>query len=222
MEIFQLPKSAKLYRVIPKNSFDSFSTPKQRSMLSSKVARIIWQYKLSPETINLEANDIDEIQIISIELKEKDPISSVLELIEKSIPYHLILIVHYAEEYFLSTSIKHKHPLNEDNAVIDWAFKTDWLNPIDNPYSLRLSRSLDAVYMDFCLQLFPSYNFECLSIYEFAEIAKQIAYLEKKVAELKNRVAHEHQFNKKVALNLELHEQQNSLNKFLKRTNAAT
>ena len=91
MDLFSLPHTAAVNRIIPKNAFDEYANTKQKRQFTDLISRIIWTYKLSPATINLEALEIKEIQIFEIELKIREDIGTILELIDKSIPYHIVL-----------------------------------------------------------------------------------------------------------------------------------
>lgn len=88
MDFFNLPKSTKFGKVIPKNSFDAFTDTKQKKAFSDCIKRITWTNKLSKETINLIGKDIEEIQVFRIELKQKVEISKLLEVIDKAISYN--------------------------------------------------------------------------------------------------------------------------------------
>src|SRR5690606_15360077 len=113
--------------------------------------RIIWANKLSSDTVNLEGKDIKEIQIFKIELKKRDEIQTVLNIIDKAIPYHIIFLIEHEGSIYLSTSTKHPHPTGENYSVIEWTFKTEWFLASDNPYKLEMKKSIDDVYHKFCL-----------------------------------------------------------------------
>ncbi len=153
MELFKLPHTTKVQRVIPKNAFDEYTTAKQKKLFTDFVSRITWLNKLSTGTVNLESNEIKEIQLFKVELKVKEEVQSILNIIDKAIPYNIIFIVEYGIENYLSTSTKHPHPINENNTVIDWTFKTDWFRSTEKTFQLRLKKDLDSVYYDFCIQL---------------------------------------------------------------------
>lgn len=123
MELFNLPHTAKVNRVIPKNAFDAYTNSKQKKLFTDLILRITWQQKLSPDTVNLEAKEILEIQIFKIELKVREEIQSLLDIINKAIPYNIIFIVEESDAIYLSTSTKHPHPVNADNSVIDWTLE---------------------------------------------------------------------------------------------------
>jgi hypothetical protein len=206
MDLFNLPHTAIVNRVIPKNAFDEFASNKQKKLFTDLISKIIWMYKLSPDTVNLEAFEIKEIQIFEIELKIREDIATILELIDKSISYHIVFIVVFDDQVYISASLKHPHPGNEDRAVIDWAFKSDWLSGTDNKYTLQLRRSIDAIFHNLCIQLSGAINYSNRPILELVEFKKNVTILEKAIANIKSRMGNTKQFNEKVQLNLTLKE----------------
>ena len=211
MDIFSLPHTTKVNKVIPKNTFDSYTTTKHKKLLSEFVYRIIWANKISSETTNLTAKEIKEIQVFKIELKSKQDIQPILDMIDKSIPYIIIFMIEFEGLIYLSTSSKHPHPINDDNAVIDWTFKTDWFNPGENPYRLNLKKNIDAVFHDFCVQLSGKPTLETKSLGDFIAYIKTVKALESEIDKLKSSITNCKQFNKKVELNLKLKEVEKKL-----------
>ena len=69
--MFNLPKSTRIQKVIPKNAFDSYTNTRQRKLFSEKIQRITWTNKIAFDTVNITGVDISEIQVFKIELKEK-------------------------------------------------------------------------------------------------------------------------------------------------------
>jgi hypothetical protein len=142
MNYFSLPESTEVQRVIPKNAFTRYTNTKQKKAFTDLVQKITWKNKLSKDTINLHSHDIQEIQIFEIQLKIKEDTSSLLDIIDKAIPYHIIFKVQFEEELFISTAKKHPHPINEDLAVLDWRFGSGWFKKGTREYSLALKRNL--------------------------------------------------------------------------------
>lgn len=212
MELFNLPHNAKVNKVVPKNAFDGYTTAKQKKLFAELIARITWTHKLSTDTINLESKNIKEIQLFRVELKAKQDIKPLLDIIDKSIPYHIIFIVEHENLVCLSTSSKHPHPINEHNAVIDWTFRTEWFPPSDNKYSIQLKKSIDAVYQDFCIQLSGNTFLANIPLQELIAYKKKVDILEKEITKLKSGIAGSKQFNNKVELNLKLKEKEDELN----------
>lgn len=211
MDYFILPSTTKVNRVIPKNAFDKYTNTRQKKLFSDLIARITWTHKLSPQTINLQAKEIQEIQIFQVELKTKTDIQAVLAIIDKAIPYTIIFIVEFDDSMFISTSTKHAHPVNEDNSVIDWTFKTDWFLKSENKYSLTLKKSLDSVYQDLCVQISGKPTMANKPIEVLIEFKREILILEKEIARLKTGIKNGKQFNYKVDLNIKLKEVEKQL-----------
>jgi hypothetical protein len=215
MEIFSLPPTTIVDRVIPKNKFHHYTNTKQKKILSEIVSRIVWTHKLSPETVNLEGKDIKEIQVFQVELKAKDDIQPLLDIIDKAIPYSIVFVVEYNGHIFLSTSPKHAHPANEDNAVIDYTFKTKWFLPEEKQYFFQLKKSLDAVYYDLCVQLSGKMEAIGGTLHEFILYSKRSDLIEKEILQLKRSIENCKQFNQRVELNLLLKAKEKELRAIL-------
>ena len=153
MKVFDLPYSTEVNKVIPKNAFEVYSSPKQKKQFTELVQRITWLNKLSVETTNLISIEIKEIQIFHFELKSKQKIDSLISVVDKAIPYPIVFIISIENEYYISTSKKHLHPINPNNAIIDWTFESDWILKNEIKFSLNLKKNLDEVYFDFWNQL---------------------------------------------------------------------
>ena len=204
MNLFNLPDSTKVEKIIPKNAFDAYTNAKQKKLFADLVSRITWLNKVSPETINLAGKEVKEIQIFFIELKAKKEIQLLLDIIDKAIPYQIIFIVNYSDIVYLSTSAKHVHAINENNAVIDWTFKTSWFSANENKYIIHLTKNIDAVYSDFCFQLSDKVNAKNKKLQELITDEKQINSLRKDILKLKANIGKCKQFKQKVELNLQL------------------
>lgn len=219
MEVFSLPQSTKVNRVVPKNAFDNFTNAKQKKLFTDQILRITWTNKISSDTVNLEAKEIKEIQIFKVELKVKENIKSLLDIIDKSIPYNIIFIVEYNNSIYLSTSTKHPHPVKEDSSVIDWTFKTDWFSITDNKYNLLLKKNIDSVYHSFCIKLSDNPFLANRSFQNVIEYNRLIENLRKEITKLKSAIASCKQFNQKVELNLKLNLAENQLKTLLSNPN---
>jgi hypothetical protein len=211
MEFFGLPISTRVQKVIPKNAFDQHTNTQEKKYISEKIQRITWLNKISKETTNLPFTNIQEIQIFKIELKIKDQIGSVLNLVDKAIPYRIIFVVEAENEYYLSTSVKHEHPTKKDVSVIDWTFVTSWLMKSDEiGYTLDLKKSIDAVYEGFCLRL-RGLTEGSSTVESLVEREKKTEALEKEINALKASINSAKQFNFKVEQNILLQAKEKEL-----------
>lgn len=211
MEFFDLPYNTIIKRFVAKSLFDSVTNTKQKAMFTNDIAKIMWCNTLSSETTNLPHNEIEEIQIFSIELKEKKEIKSILEIIDKTIPYHIIFIVSFADEVYLSASAKHPSPLNDNKSVIDWTYTSPWFKKTENTYSIKLKKDIDTVFFDFCRQLSPQSNSSIKNIADLTAYNSRVSALSKEIEQLKKKIFSCSQFNKKVELNLKLKELEQEL-----------
>lgn len=153
MCMFNLPKSSLEGGVIPKNSFDDYTDANLKRLLTKKVRRISWLNKLSYDTINLKGENVEEIQVFHIELKEKVEIPELLLMINRAIPYHIVFVVSYEDEVYVSASMKHPHPTRENTDVVTDTAVGEWMKREDVPYKFELTNSLDVVFNHFFLQI---------------------------------------------------------------------
>lgn len=218
MNIFDLPERMRVGRVIPKNAFESYTNSKQQQLFTDLIKRITWEYKISEATSNLPGKDLKEIQIFNVELKEQKEIKEVLDIVDKAIPYPIIFMINWKNNYYYSTSTKHAHPTNENISVIDWNFKSDWLS--ENEFEqvpLNLNRSLDHVYKEFCLKLSEEKNAPNSSLEDIVEHQEKVNSLRNSIEQLDKKIKRSKQFNEKVKLNQELNKKKRELEALIKR-----
>lgn len=204
MDFFNLPIRTKVGRIVPKNAFDDYINTKLKKQFTDDIQRITWTHKLSRETLNLEGKDIKEIQVFKIELKEDTEIPKILEIINKSIPYHIVFWVEFNNQAYISTAAKHPHPTNDDISVIDWTFTSDWFSTNDNKYSFNLTNNLETVFKDLCVQLTGMTDLSKKSMSLILENQQETNRLENEINKLKSAISSSKQFNIKVELNMKL------------------
>ncbi|RYF26663.1 MAG: DUF4391 domain-containing protein [Flavobacteriales bacterium] len=203
--MFKLPETTKLNKIIPKNAFDSYTNTKQKKEFADHISRITWSNKLSVDTTNLQSKEISEVQVFTIELKEKTQIKSILNVIDKAIPYPIIFILKNGDSVYLSTSPKHSNPKNEDLAVIDYTYSTDWLSENENVFQIELRNDIDWVYKTFCEQ-FYNVKAKVNDVKELVASQKEFDRVNKEIEKVKLAILRAKQFNKKVELNMKLKE----------------
>lgn len=215
--MFNLPASTKVDRVIPKNAFDKYADTKAKKLFVENVEKIKWLNKISFDTVNLPGKEVKEIQIFEITLRKFDPIPELVKIIDKAIPYPILFILTFENQYQLSISVKHPNPINEDNAVIDWTFKTEWLQVGKEVCKFNLKQNIDFVFQDICRQLSIKPEIENgLSLHEIVAKDQKILDLKNRIKRLESAIAKTKQFNKKVELNMELQELVRELNSLLR------
>ena len=122
--MINLPKSCLVNRFIPKNKFYEKANiaSKVKEEFVDKVERITWLYKISESTVGItKTEEVEEIQIFEIDLKEKVIPKNVINVITKSIPYKILFIFKYLDEkcYAIKLDVNYYTEWNED---IDFKF----------------------------------------------------------------------------------------------------
>lgn len=204
MDLFNLHFNTIIQRFVAKSHFDSGINTKQKAMFTNEIAKIIWCNTLSTKTTNLPHKEIEEIQIFKIELKTLKEVKSILEIIDKAIPYHIIFVVSFEDMRYLSASSKHISPINDNKSIIDWTYTSPWFKKSENIYSINLKKDIDTVFFDFCQQLSQKTNPNIKNITDLSEFNSKIYTLSKEIEQLKKKIQSCPQFNKKVEMNLKL------------------
>jgi hypothetical protein len=201
---FELPQSCAVGQNIPKNAFHAHLTPAQRKTLSKSIERITWTHKITSTNSNLTAEDIEEIQIFHLALREKNDLDALREAMEKVIPYTLVLWLEFEGEAFISSSQKHPHAVQLNRSVVDWTFNSEWFSVEACPFSLILETSIDQTAKHFWIQLSgKTYDAET-SPARIVEDQQAFYSLKRRIAKLQAAVAKTKQFNRRVELNQEL------------------
>lgn len=210
MEIYRLPDTTIVNRNIPKNAFEQYANSKQKKGFTDLISKITWKNKISEETVNLTGNDIQEIQVFEVQLKQKAGINGLLDLIDKSIPYHIIFVIVIGDELMFRTAKKHAHPTNEDNSIIDWVFESNWKKIGQSTKKIILKKSIDFIYKEFCSSISEE-QIKFSSINKMIEYQAQVKELKTTIEKLESKIKKGKQFNKKLEMNVELNALKNKL-----------
>ena len=91
--MISFPDYARVNRIVAKERFyDSIDTA-TKNLFQNEIARIVWEYKLAPDTINLPAKKWSEVEVFRITLKNNEMPEKVLKVIDSAIPYPILFIV---------------------------------------------------------------------------------------------------------------------------------
>lgn len=199
-----LPTSTDYNKRIPKQKFyDNISvTPAMKRIFIDKIKSIYWRNKIAPTTINLAAGDyVTEIEIFEIKLEEQNLEESVLRLIDREIPYHIVFLLEYDGLYQAWTAYKESAIGGKNAFKVDSYYHTDWLIEDDIPLIVE-GLNIDSVYENFVRQIAGDFFSERdLSLKESVCKSNKRKELQKKILKLETQVRNEKQFNKQVELN---------------------
>lgn len=197
----ELPKECIVDKFIPKKIFYekvSLSTNLKQEFVD-KLDKIYWKYKISEDTLNIsKTENVEEIEIFELTLKEKVNCQNIIKVITKNIPYIILFEICYKDE--VQYAIKH----NDDIYFTNWNEKIDFnFNGID----------LNAVYKNI-IRSVTNISEQSNNIDEELEKDKKLKEVQKEIERIENKMKSEKQFNKKVELNkniLELKKQKEEL-----------
>lgn len=202
--MFALPKQAEFHRVVPKAKIYAHSRISKRlkELFVTQIGEIIWSHKLAPETINLPASHgIQEIQVFALTLRTPELDESVLETIDRSIPYPILFLLLHGEE--IRTVFSYKRPSEADSSkwVIEAIFWGE-PQPVTAPRApLPVALDLSGLYEQILRTLIPIAPRPGESLRDQVQRYQSIQVKERALQQLETSLSREKQFNRKVELN---------------------
>lgn len=186
--MIELPKECIVDKFIPKKIFYekvSLSSNLKQEFVD-KVDKIYWKYKISEDTLNIsKTENVEEIEIFELTLKEKVNCQNIIKVITRNIPYIILFEICYNDE--VQYAIKH----NDDIYFTNWNEKINFnFNGID----------LNIVYENI-IRSVTNISEQDNNIDEELEKCKKLKRIQKEIERIENKMKAEKQFNKKVELN---------------------
>ena len=212
--MFAYPKQARVERVLPKNKL--YANAQVSAALKRKfverIDKIVWEYKLSPETINLPSKkSAPEIEVFTVHLRDEEIGEDVLRAIDNAIPFPIIFELVY--ETRIKTKAAFKRPSEADAAkwVTEVYFESDWRASDEPREELPTALDLGVLYEKIINSLMTVPKKDGEEIRAYVERLAEIQQKQKQAAKLESRIKKEKQFNRKVELNAELRKLRNEI-----------
>lgn len=203
----KFPKSTKFNKRIPKQKFyDNLNvTPAIKQFFTEQIKSIIWKNKIAPSTVNIaEGTSVKEIEVFEIKLNSSSLDESVLKLIDKEIPYHILFILEYEGKYQVWIGYKEESAGSAAFKVSGYYY-TEWLSKDEINLEIQ-GLDIDSVYENFVRQVagdkLSSNKGETLQ--ETVEKEQQRIMLQKQINKLNANIKKEKQLNKQMELNKQL------------------
>lgn len=216
--MLQLPASTLVNRKIPKNKFHEKLHANQhlKELFTEQVESIIWKHKLSKETIRLEPkDDIEEVQVFEIHLKERTYSLDLLRSIDKAIPYPILHVIIYEDQVKLAIAYKERNQTDDNRSVVRSYHESEWQPVEDVKLNIVQGLDLKAVYENIIRQLLPINSKPNIELTAVLERQARIDKLTLECQRLESKIRGEKQFNRKVELNMELQRKRKELNQLL-------
>jgi len=211
---FDYPKAAAFGRVLPKSKIYENSNPsaKLRQCFVDQVGQIIWQYKLAPETINLDATEsVAELQIFKINQRVEELDEEVLRTIDKAIPYPIFFELAYKGKRKAIAAYKRPSEADPSKWVTSEYFGSEWEAEDSPRQPLPSALNLGGLYEQLLSSLVPEGAETDEPIATRVERIQTIRLKQREVERIKSRLVREKQFNKRVTINAELRTRINEL-----------
>ena len=192
-----LPKSTEVNKRIYKKVFyENLNVGKRtEEIFVEQVKSIHWLNKLTHVTTNLsEGRLVSEIQIFCIELNQETIDETVLNLIDRGIPYHIIFILKFKEKYKLCGAYKEVN--GTACKLFSKYYYTDWQDDCIMPEMVGLT--LDSVYENWIRKIAGSeILFNENDIKTDIVSSKAVIKTQKEIARLEKMARNENQPKKK-------------------------
>lgn len=188
--MIKLPKKCEVNKFLPKKIFfEKIGISSSiKNDFTNLVEKITWLYKLSPDTIGIsKTEEVEEIQIFQIDIKDKKIPVNIIKFITKVIPYKILFIVKYKKDYCYV-------------AKVDNIYYSEWNDNIK--FNLN-AINLEVLYENIVKSIIKE-NSILEDFNKIIENENRKIELNRQINILKNKIHNEKQFNRKIELNIEL------------------
>ena len=202
--LYNFPKTAAFGKMLSKSKIYEHATPtsKVKELFVREVEKIIWAYKLSPDTINIPtSNDVQEIQVFTVRLKTKELSQAVLSTIDKAIPSPILFELRYNEKIKFSISYKRPSEANKNKWVISRYFETPWMSDSTEKVDLPIVLNMTALYHFFLKAIIPLSSRKEEDLNTLVQRVDRVQINEREIKKLDHQIKKEQQFNRCVELN---------------------
>lgn len=195
---------------LPKESFYTHATmtPTVKRAMVDDIEQIIWSHTLTAETLNVNRSEkVRQIDVLTITLKKRDYNEKIFEVIEKSIPRHILLILRFKSECSMLIHYKEAYENVKGKYRIVESYTTLW-QPEDTVTISITGLDLERIYQNFVYQiagnkLQKNAGREISKAVEQSQEAEKIRRL---IARLEDKMRTEVQFNIQLQLSAEIKE----------------
>jgi len=232
LDALRLPDSCRLGKRVFKKLFleNAKLTPQDRRAFTNGVEEVIWEYTLKPSTIAImpyadDEREYDEIAVLQATLKSPKNASRIAEVIQRSIPYPLVLVLRCEGQELLSLAPKRFSRSEKGATVAEESVTTGWMTlatTADFQLAFVDSIALDNLPQSNYLALHTALIDRVLALRsscrtgEYHVVSDRVGQAERRrllaraddlegqVNECRTAINRESQFNRKVELNTEI------------------
>ncbi|KTD02762.1 DUF4391 domain-containing protein [Fluoribacter gormanii] len=207
LDLLAFPDNAAVNKQITKKKLFEWTQANTtiKNLFAAQVERIIWAYKLSPETINLSSKEgIEEIQIFEIFLKGSELNNELLKTIDKAIPSPIFFVIYDDQSIQYRATYKRVSDADSTKWLVGDYFESAWIIKRYQKSDLPQALDLKSLYYSLLQALIPLTKRQDESIEQLLTRYQALNQLERKSEQLQKRLHQEKQFNYKVEINAQL------------------
>ena len=231
---------------IPKKLFyeEYNMSSSDKDLFTHAIDKIILEYMFSEDRINIVAYKDDEIEyeeiaVIRVFLSDDKKYKRICEIIQRAIPYSIIVICEYKESILFNVACKRINKNDEEKNTVEEMIFTEWI-------SLDRQKKNEKVFLDALnvrewsyINLYKFYNsfvdkvkifnaskysnniedLNEINVDELKKITDKIESLNLEISSLKDKLKNENQFNKKMDLNIKIKKTEMKKNELIKKLN---
>lgn len=226
-----IPENCRIDKTIFKKLFYENATMNSldKEIFKNDIEKITIKYSLKEEYLNVPTfnNDelnYDEVEILEVNLINDSKYERICEIIQKTIPYPMIIVLTYNEKILINAAYKRVNKNDADKNIVVKYVYSHWIsfNNINNNEqqflsSINISKlpyiNMYKLYCSFVQKIdilntskiAGAFNeLENRDIEEVQEIERKILDIEDELKKLNNLINKEEQFNRRVDLNIKI------------------
>lgn len=217
--LFEYPAKAKFGRTVPKSKLyeNAKISTKLKDKFVKQIDKIVWKYKLAPETTNLGATDnVPEIQVFAIYLKGDEIDDVLLQIIDKAINFPIIFQLYKSDQIKVKSAYKRPSASANNKWVIETYFESTWLDKNTKKQPMPQALDLSGLYEQILQSLMPTEIIDTKTsqtLDQQVDKIKKIESAQKQLDKLQVKLTKEKQFGRKADINKQLKIKQKQLDK---------
>lgn len=186
--MIELPRACVVDKFIPKKTFyEKVNISNSiREEFTDKLSKIYWRYKISEDTINVsKTEEIEEIEVFELELKENYNCKNIIRVITKNIPYPILFYIIYENDFQYAIKYNEEIYFSEWNDKISFDFR---------------GLNIEVIYGNI-VKTITNIDNKVKDLENEIQRKNNIVRLENEIVKLESKIRSEKQFNIKVQYN---------------------
>ncbi|RMD01093.1 DUF4391 domain-containing protein [Clostridium autoethanogenum] len=230
-EKMNIPAECEVGNTIFKKLFyeNSNMSTSDKNIFTNDIEKIVWRYSFKEENLNInpyktEDLDYEEIAVIEVLLSDDKKYRKIAEIIQKSIPYPLILVFVKGDNILLNAASKRVNKVDVSKNTVEDYIYSSWINVLslkENEEefleSLNIRNfSFANMYKFYCsfvekIEIFNASvitggfdNLKNKDIEQVNALNNEVESLNNDIKRLRLELKKEEQFNKRVDINIKI------------------